>query len=509
MTDARPEPDRALVRRQRQLLALLFVLALPILTPTLRGDGIKYYAYVASLVIDGDFQFENEYRRADPAACWIYFDADGTPPERMKSPTGHLINYHAAGPAFFWLPFFVTAHAGVLANNALRGPEHFIEPDGYSRPYKWLCAFGTALLGFLGLLLAHAMALRVASPWAAFVATLAIWAASNFAVYMHLLPFLSHAPSVFLSAAFLLFWWRTHRDADQHPTMRSAAEWLGVGLLLGLSFSTYYIGSLLGLFVLIDGFELLGAWRRRGGALAAHLRHAAIVAIPGFGGIALGMLVHAIPKYVLYGDPLNMGYDGLVWQAHDPFLFEVLFSQHRGLFTWNPVYVGSLAGLGILTRRLPGLAWRSLLVFGVCTWLIASKPNWPGGSAFGQRYLLLLLPVYLVGLAVFLDAARGWLRARLARDTWADAVVLGTLALLAAWNVGLLFQWGTNMIPNRKPVSFREVAVNQVTAVPQRLAGFVVPFLTDRDALVEDIGEKDLAEVDYRDRNYRGDICKP
>src|SRR5262245_66022771 len=49
------------------LLFLLFLLSLPIVNPHIRGDGNEYYAYVRSLIIDGDLQFENEYRRGDKA----------------------------------------------------------------------------------------------------------------------------------------------------------------------------------------------------------------------------------------------------------------------------------------------------------------------------------------------------------------------------------------------------------------------------------------------------------
>ena len=43
------------------------MLTLPFVNPYIRGDGNGYYAYVRSVVIDGDLRFENEYRRGDPA----------------------------------------------------------------------------------------------------------------------------------------------------------------------------------------------------------------------------------------------------------------------------------------------------------------------------------------------------------------------------------------------------------------------------------------------------------
>ncbi len=57
-----------------------------------------------------------------------------------------------------------------------------------------------------------------------------------------------------------------------------------------------------------------------------------------------------------------------------------------------------------------------------------------------------------------------------------------------------MFQWGTNIIPNRGPVSFREVAVNQVTVVPAQLAGFVRRYLGDRKSVQDAIERTDQRE---------------
>ena len=46
-------------------------------------------------------------------------------------------------------------------------------------------------------------------------------------------------------------------------------------------------------------------------------------------------------------------------------------------------------------------------------------------------------------------------------------------ALLVLWNLGLIFQWGTHLIPARGPISWREVAYNQVAVVPAEAAGTV------------------------------------
>jgi len=76
----------------------------------------------------------------------------------------------------------------------------------------------------------------------------------------------------------------------------------------------------------------------------------------------------------------------------------------------------------------------------------------------------------------------------------ARPLAVGVLAMLMAWNVGFMFQWGTNLVPNRGPVDFRTVARNQVTVVPERLVVFAWRYLTNRQGLTSDVEQQDLIE---------------
>jgi hypothetical protein len=63
--------------------------------------------------------------------------------------------------------------------------------------------------------------------------------------------------------------------------------------------------------------------------------------------------------------------------------------------------------------------------------------------------------------------------------------VLGAvLAVLAVWNAGLLFQWGTGMIPRQGPVDPAVVARNQA-AVPLRVTSFALRYLRSREQAVQ------------------------
>src|SRR5438552_1720015 len=85
------------------LFSLLFFLALlrvPRVDGQLLGsDGVYYYVYLRSLVIDHDLDFTNEYT--------YYHVSTATAP---KTPTNLAPNKYAIGPALLWMPFFLAAH---------------------------------------------------------------------------------------------------------------------------------------------------------------------------------------------------------------------------------------------------------------------------------------------------------------------------------------------------------------------------------------------------------------
>jgi hypothetical protein len=207
-------------------------------------------------------------------------------------------------------------------------------------------------------------------------------------------------------------------------------------------------------------------------------------------GLLLTLTPHFAAKWVVHGSPLATGYrDAFFWAT--PRLWQVGFSAEHGLFSWTPVLLLALAGL-------VGLAWRdrrvgggALAVFLLFYYAVASYQNWHGQSSFGNRFFLSFTALFVLGAAVAVEWSD---RARLGRP-------LATLALvmLVAWNVGFMFQWGTNLVPNRGPVDFGAVARNQVTEVPQRLARFAWRYMRDRRGITSEVEERDRIErEDYR-----------
>jgi len=70
------------------------------------------------------------------------------------------------------------------------------------------------------------------------------------------------------------------------------------------------------------------------------------------------------------------------------------------------------------------------------------------------------------------------------------------VALLAAWNLGFIFQWGTQLVPARGPVSWRQVAYNQVKVVPQEAAGQLARYFRNRRGMMRQIEQRDVKRLE-------------
>jgi hypothetical protein len=135
---------------------------------------------------------------------------------------------------------------------------------------------------------------------------------------------------------------------------------------------------------------------------------------------------------------------------------------------------------------------------------MGSKLDWHAGSSFSNRYFLILTPVFVIGLAEFLRAAGARIEAW--RPGWGAPILGSALLLLALWNAGFIYQWAANVVPNRGPVSFAEVARNQVITVPRELARNAEVILFDRRRFVQRVETEDLKELNVE---TRPSVCKP
>src|ERR1700730_7971741 len=259
--------------REERSLLLLLVLSLVLLNPWIRGDGVGYYAFARAPLIEHNFNFERDYVAGNAGFREARLDENGRPKAIFRTPTGHLENHFTVGPAILWAPFLLLAHAGVLLARAAGSP---VYADGFSEPYRIAMALGTALHGFLALLLSFRLARQyVGSRWA-WIATFAIWWASSLPVYMYFNPSWSHAHSAFAVALFLWYW---HRTREQ----RTWLQWCVLALIAGLMLNVYYANVMLLAVLVVEAVRQYSAALRQPSPHAATIsqllaRHVAFLA---------------------------------------------------------------------------------------------------------------------------------------------------------------------------------------------------------------------------------------
>lgn len=447
------------VSNYERALFLVFVLGLPFLRTFVAGDGIGFYAYVRSPLIDHNFRFSSDWENPKRDLQMLFLVDHFV--ENPITKTGHLPNYYPVGPAILWSPFLIIGHLAALASTRLGA---HIPADGHSWPYMVAMAGATALYGLAGLFISFAVARRfVAERWA-FWATLGVWLATPLPVFMYFMPSWPHTHSVFVNSLFLWYWLRTRGK-------RTPRQWLLLGLLSGLMVEVHYPNVV---FLLAPAYEVITAyveaWQKRSQGV-----HLFVDSIKRHSLWAAGLLVALLPTFVtreiVFGNPFSVGAYSL-WNWKAPAFGPVLFSTEHGVLVFAPILVPALVGLVYLCRLQPFLGAICISIVSGFYCVIALYPWWSGVFGPGNRYFLSLTPLFILGLAcAFGFAERLWRSGRSA----AMRIVPVTLVFVL-WNLGLIYQWKTHLMPWYTRVYWEETLYNQFRVVPRQA--------------VHDLGEK-------------------
>jgi hypothetical protein len=462
--------------RYEKILVVLFLLTLPLSNPWVRGDGVGYYAFARALLIEHRLDFTKDWLSANNSFRAGRVDAHDHILATEYTANGHLDNHFAIGPTILWAPFLLVAHLGVQVNHVLGG---HIPADGFSLPYTLAMCFGTACYGFLALWLSFQLGQRHLPEKWAFLATLGIWFASSFLVYMYFNPSWSHTHSAFVVALFLWYWDRTRGD-------RNWTQWLILGAIAGLMMNVYYLNGVVLLVPLIESCAIYAnafASGRPDSVMRLFLLNLLFAVT-----VIVAFLPTLITKKILYGSFLNMGYTEH-WFLSSPALLKVCFSAEHGLFSWTPIILPAVVGLFFLRRREPLLGYSCIVVFIAYLYVIGCYEDWAGISSFGSRFFVSLTPIFILGLAAFFD----WLE-RVWQERRAAILAVSVTAVLIIWNLGLVFQWGVHLIPARGPISWRDAAYNQVAVVPVEAMRTVKSYLTRRKQLMRNIEQTDIEQ---------------
>jgi hypothetical protein len=443
--------------------------SLPAVTKRLyASDEIEYFAFLRSLWFDRDVSFENEYQ--------YFYDRGIARGEgfhetflELRTATGLRLNFGTIGCAILWAPFYAVGDVVARARHAAGAP---VPIDGFSAPYIAAVAYGSAVYGFLAVLLSVLVAERLLGAGSqATAAALAIWIGTPLLFYAYLAPGMAHACSAFTVAAFVWTW------------LRVRERW-SVGGLAALG----ALAALMGMVREQDLFFALGpaidfAWTlvRPPAAEARATRvRLALGALAGTAAFAVAYLPQALSYLALNGrlGPSQVVEAKMFWTA--PYALPVLLSPEHGFLLWTPLALLGIAGLVRITATGPTaappaargrlLAWCLLLMFAAQVYVSGSVSSWTVAGAFGQRRFVGTTVLLVVGLTACFSAVRG---------RWTRPAVFTAAALGVWWNLGLMAQFGTGLMDRQRLEPARN-AYNTFVVIPRMVPELAYRYLFDR-----------------------------
>lgn len=457
-----------------QFILVLFCLfcfsCLVVLTPRIQtNDDIGYYSLTRSVIIDGDLDLRQELQH--------YKNQGYLFKSLKKDPvTGIVYSQYPIGVSFLQAPFLAVAHGIAL----LFG----YAPNGYSQPYLFMTSLGSTLYGFIGLLIILWIAGSFFNRPAARLSTLGIWFCSAYYYYMFLQPTISHIYSLFIISLFIYTWLKTLKQGGifqlEQAKERSFSQHFLLGAIGGIAVLVRYQD---GVFLSVLVMEYLYfSWeyiQTEQISKAIRLFSRYLVSFSGF-------LLVLLPQALL----LVYQHHGLAVLEHygGDFYFsltlitipKILFGQNHGLFYWHPFLLAGLIGLIVCLfsshRVTRFMAVTAIVVFSLITVVTASWGNNAfGAQSFGHRFYVSFYPYFAWGAGRLLHPVFQ----KKNRFVW---IVCLIIAGFAAWNFGLMIQYGARMIATDGAVSFSEMARNMFFRLPGELSDIIHRFLFDRDS---------------------------
>jgi hypothetical protein len=464
-----------LSRRERLLLAVLFIASLPAVTARLySSDEVQYFSYLRSLWFDRDVSFENEYR-------YFYDHHIAQTPDffqtflvRTEAATGRRINYATMGCAMLWSPFYAGADLGVRGFGSGVPQEG---GNGYAQPYITAVAYGSAFYGFCAIVLSIAAARRLVGSHA-LSSGLIVWIGTPILFYSYVAPPFSHACSAFAVALFVTVWLHVRR-AWSIP----GAAALGLSAALMAMVREQDIFFTLGA---VADFALTTARSKS----AADWKRALVVALAGGVAFLAGYLPQMLAYQALNGRPGPSPLVGrkMFWYA--PHALQVLADTEHGFLFWTPLAALALIGLirmtvaplershAVAPTVAPGrtdsrrIGACLLLMVALQVYISGAVESWTVAGAFGQRRFVALTIFLVIGVA----ALRAWIRPLPAR-----AAVNAAIAICVWWNVALMAAFGTSMM-DRQRLELRRNAYDAFVTLPRMAPALLHRYFTARSS---------------------------
>ncbi len=359
---------------------LIFLCHYFIVGQAVYGDGIYYYSYVRSLVVDKDLDFRNEFNHHYNWKNNNSLKEDGGDNYVQRTKTGYFPNKYNIGAPLTWIPTFLIAYILSFIVNVF----YPISLYGYSDIFQLSVGVSNVIWIFLGLLILYKFLLSSYGAKTSLLTTSSIIFSTSLLYYGAVDVVNSHPSSFLFSVLFLVSW---YKNKDNFSWKK------GVEL-----------GSILGILALIRTQDFIFYFPVLVYSLIKNKKnlHKVVIYLSIIGTSAFIIFIPQLLIWkILYGSPFNNPYflGGEGFNFLNPHLMQLIFSSKVGILYTSPILLISIYFLF--------LKWKNLFVFSLLMiillqfYLISSWSGWSQGESYGVRMLISSYPFLSIGLAEF------------------------------------------------------------------------------------------------------------
>jgi len=371
-------------------------------------DGAGYCSYNASLILDGDLNFWNQY--SVNGIITPNFIHGST-----LTANGYVFTFWAIGAPMLWMCFWLIGHLLTLVSGVFGHPW---TPNGFTIYYNFGVRFATAIMGLSALTLNLFLAKKYVEQKAALWGIILIAIGTPYYWYLFHFADQSHVPASFAISLFLVTW-----DSYRRGTRENWNGFL-LGMLGGFASIVKPNHAVIFLFP-------LAMWIAEIKHLETKTLARQVLAV--MAGTLFAVLLQFWIWYILFGNPLGPILEKGVTHYYKFFagrfwLFDVLFSSYHGLFFFGPLLILSFWGLFRLVKIDRVFAVPALLILIFHILLMANERYFWEGVAFGLRRIVDWTPLFAIGLALAMRDIKGFWK------TIPVAAALWTILLMLAYS---------------------------------------------------------------------------
>lgn len=382
------------------LLGYLTVYKFKFALKPIRADAEGYYAYLPGFFIYHDSGMIKTFIYQPDALSF------SSPPIYKNLNTNLNIDKYPMGVAILLLPFFITAHflSFILS----------LPLDGYSPVYQYIVGSAGIFYLLIGLYYLQKLYQRYFNFKIVVVTLTLLLFATNLYHYATFDSLMSH---VFTFTLLSIFLYKVINWSKQPDVINSVVLGIIWGLLILVRNTNIIFGLLLLPYII------------------QHFKHFILI-------ILTALLIN-LPQlfywHYVSGSFIIFSYKGEGFNFLNPNIYGVLFSPRKGLFFWAPIWLLSLLGMRISSKKLRPLFLSLIIIILLSVWFNASWHDWAYGSSFGNRALIDIYPILGIFLAAFMEKI--WSKPKIRKS------MMVFFLLLIMLNLTNMFKYWQRILP--------------------------------------------------------------